>query len=160
VKWRNAKFIRETLAAHPPSWVIDTPPPESIAALDDEIRALIESIRRTGAIPILATHAMRATDPPRAEDMGALEEMRVFVPRFPPATIIAFNTAANDSLRSLARQLDVPVADVARTLDGRAECFLDLVHFTGAGNALVASVMAPQIAAALDQLPRAAHAVQ
>ncbi|HZU35028.1 MAG TPA: hypothetical protein VFA18_03925, partial [Gemmataceae bacterium] len=84
-------------------------------------------------------------------DWTCLEAMRVHLPRATPAVMVQFEQAARTHLVSMAQKDGIAVLDLAAVMDGRGECFADLVHFTDTGAARVADYLA-------GQLPQ--HAVQ
>ena len=103
------------------------------------------AVRASGAQPILVTHAIRTTSPPRPEDMNDLREMRRYAPRATEETIAAFDVAAAGVVRDLGKTDGVPVIDVAAAMSGERKWFADLSHFTDEGAAEMAKVLAEEL---------------
>jgi len=144
---RLRRWIDAETAGKPADWPFDRVPEDRLAVLDADLRELIAAIRASGAEPVLMTHAVRVTDPPRAEDHVDLYSMRRFVPRASEAILAAFEYQAADSVRKLGVEMHVRVIDVARLLDGRRDQFIDLVHFTEAGHEDVAQLIVREMGA-------------
>ena len=87
------------------------------------------------------THAVRVTSPPRADDQDDLDAMRVYVPRAPARVLAAFEYAAADVIREVARETDTRLIDVAREVSGSRDLFVDLVHFAPRGHERVATLI-------------------
>ena len=132
-------------------WRMRRDPPPPPAALkpfsDDELlrsryakayRKLIALARGNGVGVALSTSAMavNATSPREVKDFyGAVFK--------PIDDIIAANAAHNRMVRLLGREKGVPVIDMAEGVDGRwdDDLYLDIAHFTEAGNQRVARLM-------------------
>jgi hypothetical protein len=136
-------------------WFFTGVPPERLELLASDLRELIAAIRASGAEPVLMTHAVRVTDPPRAEDHADLYSMRRYMPRASEHVFAAFEYQAADRVRRLGAEQGVRVIDVARAMNGRRDRFIDLVHFTPEGNNEVADLV---VSAMSDE--QKTHAVQ
>ncbi|MCS7045231.1 MAG: hypothetical protein NZO58_02625 [Gemmataceae bacterium] len=143
--WREDWVIRRQLAGRDGTWLFHDVPSDRLQRFADDLRDLVGRIRRAGAEPVLVTHAHRATWPLRGEDEAALRAFRLFFPRALPATMVAFERAANQAILALGCDERVAVIDAAAVLSGKREWFADLVHFNDVG----AAVMARLLAAAL-----------
>ena len=126
----------------------DPPPPAVLKPFsDDELlhsryaqdyRKLIALARDNGVGIALSTSAMavNGTSPREVKDFyGAVFK--------PIDDIIAANAAHNRMVRLLGRDEGVPVIDMAKGVDGLwdDDLYLDIVHFTEAGNQRVAKLM-------------------
>jgi hypothetical protein len=140
-KYLNRKSVAALLADEPDGSLFERVPEERLELLAEDLRVLVESIRRSGAEPVLMTHAVRTTSPPRAEDLHDLSGMRVYVPRASEAILAQFEYAAADTTRRVARDMNVRLIDVAAQLDGQRDMFIDLVHFAPVGHAEVARLI-------------------
>jgi hypothetical protein len=136
-------------------WAFTGVPPERIELVASDLRELIAAIRASGAEPVLMTHAVRVTDPPRAEDHADLYSMRRYTPRASEQILAAFEYQAADRVRRLGAEQGVRVIDVARAMNGRRDRFIDLVHFSPEGNNDVAALV---VSAMSDEQSK--HAVQ
>jgi hypothetical protein len=137
----NRKRIAELIASEPGPSVFDGIPTERLELLATDVRELITSIRDSGAEPVLMTHAVRATVPPRAEDKDDLAAMRVYVPRAPETMLAEFEYMAADVVRVIARETNTRLVDVAREISGRRDLFIDLVHLAPRGHERVSSLI-------------------
>lgn len=134
----------------PPDWRFTAVPPERLAAYDTGLRRLVGTVRRIGAVPVLATHA-NAFGRERPERRAFLDAWRRFYPRATGATILAFDSAARAVTRRVAADSGVALVDVAAALDtASAGVFADFAHFTDRGSGRVAGALA----ATLDACPR------
>ncbi len=101
-------------------------------------RKLIALARENDAAIVLSTSAMAVNqDSPREvkDFYGAVFK--------PIDDIIAANAAHNRMVRLLSREEGVPLIDMAKGVDGLwdDDLYLDIVHFTQAGNERVAGIM-------------------
>jgi hypothetical protein len=140
-QYLDHKRVVDLLAEGASGPQFESVPKERLELLAEDMRALVETIRRSGAEPVLMTHAVRATFPPRAEDFRDLAAMRVYVPRASEETLAEFEYSAAETMRSLAREMNVHLIDVAARLDGQRRMFIDLVHFAPEGHAEVARLI-------------------
>jgi hypothetical protein len=143
--WRTRRAIAAHTAGKPDAWYFTDPPPDRLQSFNADLLTLADAIRSSGATPILVTHAIRATTPPRAADAFDLQEMRFFLPRATAGAICQFHDVAKQSTAQQATDHGIPVVDVAQSLDGQRECFIDLVHFSEAGAQRVAHLLADAI---------------
>jgi lysophospholipase L1-like esterase len=137
-KRRLRQWIKEQSVGKPAGWAFGVVPEPRLEIMARDLTGLIDGIRRSGAEPVLMTHAVRVANPPRAEDMNDLFAMRVYVPRASEQVIAAFEYAAADRVRALAAEKSVRLIDVAKLMNGRREQFIDLVHFSSAGHSELA----------------------
>lgn len=140
-KLRNERAIQAHLADKPNDWPFRAPPQDRLDAFANDLARLVRSIQARGGKVVLVTHAMKATSPPRAEDLEVLQAARVHIPRATPEVIVAFEAAARQVVLAVGRAENVTVVDAAAVLSGRRECFGDLVHFTDAGAAILAELL-------------------
>ena len=141
-RWRVRRWIAAAVQGRDSSWFFRTVPADRVAAFRGHLDSLVTSIRNHGAEPILVTHAMRFTIPPAPEDAELLVAWRRFAPRATGPTILEFERAAADQVRDVARSRGALLADAAAVLNGRRELFVDFAHFTPAGAARLAGLLA------------------
>src|SRR5262249_51921050 len=124
---------------------------ERLRKFRDDLEALVEDIGKSGARPVLVTHAMKATDPPEARHARDLDAMRVFFLRAEPGTMTKMERLAAQAVRELGAAKGIAVLDAARLFEEKTrqrksgdgtEYFADLTHFTDAGAALMAELLA------------------
>jgi hypothetical protein len=138
---RLRRWIDDASRGKPKDWYFTDVPPERVELLAADLRELIAAIRASGAEPVLLTHAVRVTDPPRAEDHEDLYSMRRYMPRASERILAAFEYRAAERVRQLGMEQRVKVIDVARVMDGRRDRFVDLVHFNRDGHNDVAQLV-------------------
>lgn len=147
---RVARGIERAIAGKPDTWFYRDVPADRLALFRLHLDSLVSSIRASGAVPVLVTHAMRFGDPPRTtEEEDLLRSWRKFTPRATETVLLAFERAAAESTRDLARERGVTLVDVAGTMTGHTAWFADFTHFDDAG----AAVVAESIARAVEHIP-------
>lgn len=142
---RLRRWIDAASAGKPKDWAFDRVPEDRIALMEQDLRDLVTAIRNSGATPVLLTHAVRVTDPPRADDHTDLYSMRRYVPRASEQILAAFEYRAAAAVRKLGEREHVRVIDVARLMNGRRDLFIDLVHLTEKGHDAVAQLVVDEM---------------
>jgi hypothetical protein len=140
-RWRLHRWIDDASQGKPHDWRYRSVPLTRLTLLEGDMTRLVAAIRRSGAEPVLMTHAVRATNPPRRSDHDDLLAMRLYVPRASEAIIAKFEYLAGERVRQVAVRSNVRIVDVAKALNGRRDRFIDLVHFSPAGHAEVARLI-------------------
>jgi len=138
---RLERWIAQALRGKPPGWVWTQPPTDRVDAFMKDLDSLVTDIRAAGARPILITHAVRATVPPRPEDALLLLGWRLYSPRATTETSLRFEAVVAQQMREYGARNGIAVADVERALTGHGELFGDVVHFSNDGSARVAGVL-------------------
>ncbi|MFL5613846.1 MAG: hypothetical protein ACJ796_09330 [Gemmatimonadaceae bacterium] len=151
--WEQAKILLPALIStrlraldiakeeqrHPQSWKFEAIPQDRLLQYDSDLRRIVGSIRSAGAVPVLMTHANRfmGSGPVDPTVLTMWERM---YPRSAGATLVAFDSAAGNVSRQVARDSSVVIADVASDLgrNGERAFFQDYAHFTDLGAARVA----------------------
>ena len=106
------------------------------------------SIRSTGAIPVLMTHANRFVGSGNS-DAAALRIWEKFYPRASGQMIVAFDSATRLTTITVARDSQAVLVDLAPTLArSHGSAFADFSHFTDLGAALAAGTVSGSILAA------------
>lgn len=139
---RREWLLQKEMAGKGADWFLTEPPEDRLALYRADVARLVEQVRAAGAEPVLITHAISATSPPRPEDQPFLTEMRFSYPRLTPEAYIALEQRGNAILRDLARKENVALIDADRALSGHREWFGDLVHFNDEGAARMAELVA------------------
>ena len=102
----------------------------------------IQTVKRNRAIPILATHALKAQD----GDTGDTAKYRVAettsLLRMTPERSIETFHYYNQMVKALALKYKIPVADVRSVVGPEAENWGDATHFAPPGSALAAEEFA------------------
>jgi hypothetical protein len=156
-KWNRERQLRAVLADKPADWVFETAPAERLALYRLHAAETVRRIRHAGARPVLVTYAIAAAYPPRPQDALLLEDMRTHFPRSTAQSLTELHARANDALRALARELDVPVVDADRCISGRSELFADLVHFNNRGAHEMARLLAEELTRLQPARVKATH---
>ena len=136
--WLKAWSIRRTVASRPEGWVYDTVPEDRLQLYRQDLTALVEAIQASGARVVLGTHANRFQRPLTEEEREQLVGWRRFIPRAGGEVLIDWEDAANEVVRDVARQMGLPLADLARTVPKGPEFFADFSHFTDRGATVAA----------------------
>ena len=97
---------------------------------EENLRTLVGIARSTGAEPVFITQPMIWGAP-----SGEWEKRLSFSyhGRIPHAQLWKMLERFNEATRRIAAELDVPLADLARTLPKTTEMFYDDAHYTVAG---------------------------
>lgn len=144
---RVRRRLAATLASHPADWEFRELPTERLQLLREHLQLLVESIRESGARPVLVTHAVRTHWPPSTAELAELESARVHIPRATPQVISQFEAAAGDVVRQCGDGQSALVVDAQAALSGKRQLFADVVHFTDQGAGAMAQLLADAIAA-------------
>jgi hypothetical protein len=146
--------ISVMLDHHLRDWRFKSVPVERVNAFDADLRQAVGSIRSTGAIPVLMTHANRFFGSANS-DGAALRMWEKFYPRASGQTILAFDSAARLTTIAVARDSQAVLVDLAATLArSKGAPFADYSHFTDLGAAITAgTVSAAILAASGEHLP-------
>jgi hypothetical protein len=140
--------IRLMLDRHPRNWRFNSVPVERLKTFEADLRQAVGSIRSTGAIPVLMTHANRFVGSANS-DLAALRMWEKFYPRASGQTIVAFDRAARLTTITVARDSQAVLVDLAPTLArSHGAGFADYSHFTDLGAALAAGTVSRSILAA------------
>ena len=137
-RMRIDRWIEAELRKHPHDWAFSSIPAAALDSLEGDLKDLAELVRSSGARPVFITHAVRTTLPPEPPDIPMLRAMRRYVPRADGRIVAAFEYAAAQRMRELGARIGVDVVDVASSLSGQRELFIDLVHLSPEGNRRIA----------------------
>lgn len=135
--------VEKVTAGRPAGWRFTSVPSERLELFERHLRQIVGIIRATGASPVLATNtnAFLGDDPASADMLYAWER---FYPRATGDVILAFDDSARSIIREVARDSMTALADIEPTVRGPA-AFADFSHFTDAGAATVAGILARTI---------------
>jgi lysophospholipase L1-like esterase len=120
------------------------------AAYEANLTAMVDLVRKRGAHVVLLTRPTILTRNMSPKD---LETRNVFFPYYPEAysvpRLLSLHNAYNNSIRRLGARLQVPVVDLDEVFDRHEKraLFWDTMHPSRKGHELIATVLAPQIAA-------------
>ena len=143
--WSTERRVERFARSQPEGWRFAEIPADRLAAFDADLRALVATVRATGAVPVLATHANAFPPgaPPRRDYLAAWG--RVY-PRATAGTIVAFAAAANEAVARVAADSGVALAPVAAGLHAVGDrVFGDFAHFTDTGAGIVAGIVARSV---------------
>lgn len=148
--------VAKVVRARPAGWRFTVLPTERLELFERDLRRVVGTIRATGASPILATNTSAFLgDDPASQDM--LYAWERFYPRATGPVILAFDSSARGVVREVARDSVTALADIADAVRGSA-AFADFSHFTDAGAASVAGILARTIVAELERTACGAEA--
>lgn len=118
------------------------------------LQSLVESIEKSGAIPILVTHAIQVKFPPNDSDIRKLESAIVNTPRATPAILLEYEECIRQQAINLAQRENIELVDLAGLMNGQHEAFGDLVHFTDFGAERAALNIADGILKSIGKVER------
>lgn len=133
------------------SWIFRAPPQDRLNAFSRDLTLLGESIAKSGAKPVLVTHAFKNTPPLSHADEQQLQAFRIFFPRSELVVMPLFDAEAAQKTLAAARAKGWPSIDVSSQLSGRRELFADPTHFNDKGSEAMAHILAPEIRNILTQ---------
>ena len=141
--------IEKVVSAHPPGWRYTSVPAERLNLFERDLRRLVGTVRAIRATPVLvtSTHAFLGDDQASPDMLYAWER---FTPRATGAVILAFDSSARSIMRDIARDSVIALADAGGTVRGQA-AFADFSHFTDAGAAAMAGLLARTIVAEVEK---------
>jgi hypothetical protein len=141
-KFRQRRWIAAEMEGRPSGWIYEQVPEDRLVLLREHLLALIMEVRRSGAEPVLVTHAVSASRPPVTADDAHTESMRVWMPRATKTVIAEFPYRSNEVIRDVGRQEGVSVIDAAAELAGQRKYFVDLVHLSASGREAMGKLLA------------------
>jgi len=145
---RTKRAIAAATAGKPPEWAFNAPPQDRLNLFHDHLDSLASSVRATGASIVMTTHATIFADTTGAPEPDLALAWRQAHPRPSPATLIAFDRAASPVIAAVAARNGAALLDLGAAMNGCPAWFADFLHFSEAGASVVATLMAPAVAAA------------
>ena len=149
-EWALMRVLRRTvqpLQPLQPHWADKSVTQNMINDLQNRVQQMIQSAQHRRVQPILATHALRA----QPGDTGDTARTRIaesaqLLQMMPEQVIEGFD-AYNDMIRKMAKQRNLPLADVRSVVGPESENWGDATHFRLKGSELAAkeffSVISP-----------------
>jgi hypothetical protein len=144
-------LLQRKMAGKDADWFFHDVPTDRLGRYRDDLETLAASIARSGARPVLATHAFKTPSPPEDRDLAELTAYRIFFPRAELAVMPALGVAARQATLELGAKHRWPVIDVSAELTARRDLFADPVHFNDAGSAAMAKILADQLPPLLSE---------
>jgi lysophospholipase L1-like esterase len=133
--------------------VMDRLPEENIARFRSDLEQLLDRIEEFGAKAVLVTHATRFGGRFPVEDHSLLVAWRRFYPMLAEEGFLDMERRMNQVLRDVAWQRGLILVDAAEKIEPGPRTFVEFVHFTDAGAAQLAGL----VAAGLEPLLARAH---
>jgi hypothetical protein len=145
LEWFRERAAADERKRHPAGWVFTTLPTARMSVFDADLRSLIGAVRAQGAEPVIATHAT-AFERHRQDSTELAQSWERFYPRASGTTIIHFDDSARVTTMRAASDSAVILADVHGMFAvAEGDNFVDGVHFTDAGSARVAHILADAV---------------
>ena len=145
LQWFRVRSAKAERGKHPADWMFTSIPATRMIAFDSDLRALIGTVHEEGAEFVLATHA-NAFERHRPDSTELAASWERFYPRANGTTIIRFDDSARAVSERAANDSAVVVANVyAMFAVAPGDNFVDFVHFTDAGSARVAHLLASSV---------------
>jgi hypothetical protein len=142
---RVTKRIARAINGRPEEWFYRTLPNDRLSLYRRHLDSLITGVRASGAMPVLVTHAMRFGNRLDTEDQDILRAWRQYSPRATESVLMRFEQEGAETVRQLARERDVPLADAAAVMTGQTKWFADFTHFNDEGAGVIAQCIASAI---------------
>ena len=151
VTWYREGRLQRIRAAQDPAWVWGSVPAERMAILAEHLDRLTVAIQSAGVAVALVTHTNRfvgegavVTSENRRH---LINLMSLYYPRASEPVMVAVDSAANRVVRRVAITRGVPVLEVEGRIPPTSEYFADYAHFTDAGAAAMARLIAAGVLA-------------
>lgn len=122
--------------------VLDRVGDDSLAAFRTDLECAISAVRAIGAKPVLATHANRFGLVAQAGTEGWLTGWRMQYPELAEGGFVDLENRSNEIVKDVAAAQHLPMVDAAAALGGQPGLFADHAHFTDAGAAAMAGLVA------------------
>jgi lysophospholipase L1-like esterase len=143
---RVKRWLEEARAGRPSGWLYDTVPEQRLLDFIDDMELLACKVSDGGAQAVVVTHASAFHDPPRREELDALQAWNASVPRATPSVLLEFERKAAEELLKLAASRGLIFVDAASYMNGRSEWFAgDRFHFSDEGASVIANLIATQL---------------
>lgn len=142
---RVMKRIANAINGRPEDWFYRTLPHDRLSLYRRHLDSLITGVRASGAIPVLVTHSMRFGNRLNTEDRDILRAWRQYSPRATESVLMHFEQEGAETVRDVARERDVPLADAAAIMTGKTKWFADFTHFNDEGAGVIAQCIATTI---------------
>lgn len=158
--WKTRRALRQeerwALRGRP---ALDQVPAENVEAYRRHLRELVALLRARGVQPVLATYPTLAHADNLDRYRLTLLQERLWHVQLSEAGMLDAATRMNEATRTMARELDVPLADLDARVPRTAAAFADQVHYTDLGAEAVAQgVLATlQAAGLVTEAPRPAR---
>ena len=139
--WLDRKVGRmtaATLGGRPP---VDALPPENVWRFERYVRSLVQVVRASGAVPVLATYPTLVNESNRNDYHLQIAQERIWRPECSELGMIDIARRLNDTLRRIARDMAIPLVDIDATIPKNANHFADHVHYTDEGAEVVAAAV-------------------
>ena len=120
-------------------------PEATLNAFAEDLRCVVSVARKHNATPILVTHATYFGDRVAPEDAAMMLAWRRFYPQLREEGFLDLERRANDAIRTVAAESQVPLVDAAIAMPKGPTYFADFVHFTDKGAAVMAGLIADAI---------------
>lgn len=131
------------------SWGPERPPrellPGDLAPVEGRLRRAMGEIRRIGAVPVLATHALAAApDADSPDELAGIADAARLLDMDAASALRAFELY-NTLVRTLAAKERVPLADVRAAVPADPALWGDGTHFRAGGSRLAGEAVAEVI---------------
>ena len=146
---RVMKTIANAIHGRPEGWFYRSVPDDRVVLFRRHLDSLVADVRASGAVPVVVTHAMRFGDRLNSEDRDLLRSWRQFTPRATESVLMRFELETAATVRDLARERGVPIADVAAVMNGQTRWFADFTHFNDEGAGVIADCIASAVELAI-----------
>ncbi len=123
---------------HPKDWVFQHIPSDRIVTFHRHLKELVGVVEAAGTRFILSTHVSRFGDSLTTVDERHLLGANRFYPRASEQALLEVDSAANQAVREVAQEMDVPLVEMTDHVPPKGEYFADASHFTDEGARLTA----------------------
>jgi hypothetical protein len=144
LNWLRDRQARRIFAAT--AEVYDRAPAEVLGSFKADLQQVLRELRARDIVPVLITHATYFGARLDRDELPMLTAWRKFYPMLKEDGFLDLENRANEILRALAREQNLPLTDAAVLIPEGPENFADFVHFTDHGVKIFTGLIAAQLA--------------
>lgn len=130
--------INHTIGKHPLGWVWIKPPVDRLVLFKSHLTEFVIEVLKSGAKPVLMTHANRFAQKTTASDKYLMTSWRKFYPRATEECLVQNESEANNIIREVGLIYNVPIIDLEKIVPKDSKYFADYAHFNDKGANYVA----------------------
>jgi lysophospholipase L1-like esterase len=125
--------------------VINKVPNSNIQSFKTDLACAVRTAQQAGATVVLATHATYFGTTLRDSDKPMMTAWRRFYPELKEEGFLDLEVRTNAAIKDLAREMNLELVDADKGIPPGPAHFADFVHFTDAGSARMAQLLAPPV---------------
>jgi hypothetical protein len=142
---RIERMVEGLSAGRDSAWFFRTVPQARLDRFRDDLDSLTMHVQASGATMVLLTRPVKFRSDTAPGAASGLQALRQFGARALPRTILTFDSAGAEVVKSVAERHKAGLVDAKATMSGRPDLFADPVHYSVEGSAVIAGLVAQKI---------------